>query len=140
LLNANFSLAHVTLGLVRHYAGKSERSLMCFERGISLDPYADVFLLFQAQAYFQLGRYDKAIEFLKRRIIRNPNTDISRALLPACYGQLDRIEDAREEWRELLRIYPRYSLEHRRRVLPYKDTRDFDRFVEGLRKAGLPEE
>jgi adenylate cyclase len=140
LLNANFSLAHVILGLVRHYAGKSERSLGCFERGILLDPYADVFLHFQAQAYFQLGRYGKAIEVLKRRITRNPNTDISHALLAACYGQLDRVGEARAEWRELLRINPGYSLEHRRRVLPYKDPRDFDRFVEGLRKAGLPEE
>jgi adenylate cyclase len=137
-LNANFSWAHVILGLVRHYARKSEQSLECFERAISLDPYADIYLHFQAQAYFQLGDYEKTIEILKRRITRNPDTDISRALLAASYGQLGRIREARLEWRELLRINPRYSLEHRRRVLPYKDPQDFERFVEGLRKAGLP--
>ena len=139
LLNPNFSLAHVILGLVRHYAGKSEESLECFDRAISLDPYADVFLHFQAQAYFQLGKYERTIEVLRRRISRNPDTDISRALLAASYGYLDRAQEARAEWCELLRINPGYSLEHRRRVLPYKNPQDFEHFVEGLRRAGLPE-
>jgi hypothetical protein len=30
-------------------------------------------------------------------------------------------------------------LEHRRRVLPYKDPEDFEHITDGLRKAGLPE-
>ncbi|MGH6934030.1 MAG: hypothetical protein ACREEE_16555, partial [Dongiaceae bacterium] len=62
-----------------------------------------------------------------------------RVLLAACCGQLGRAEEARALWQEALRINPDYSLEHRRRVLPYKDPADFERIVEGLRKAGLPE-
>jgi hypothetical protein len=41
---------------------------------------------------------------------------------------------------ELLRVNPDYSIEQRRKVLPYKNPEDFERVVEGLRKAGLPEE
>jgi Flp pilus assembly protein TadD len=102
-----------------------------------LDPYSDVYLHFQAQAHFQLGRYEKATEVLKRRLTRNPNTDISRVLLAACYGHLGRTEDARAQWQEAFRVNPDYSLEHRRNVLPYKNPSDFELVVDGLRKAGL---
>jgi hypothetical protein len=41
--------------------------------------------------------------------------------------------------RDPLRVNLGYSIEQRRKVLPYKNPADFERFVEGLRKAGLPE-
>jgi len=40
-------------------------------------------------------------------------------------------------WRELMAINPKYSLEHMRRVMPYKSPATLDRLVNGLRKAGL---
>ena len=36
-----------------------------------------------------------------------------------------------------LRINPDYSIEHRRQILPYKNPADFERVVEGLRRAGI---
>jgi adenylate cyclase len=97
-------------------------------------------LHFPALATYQLGRYETAVALLKRRILRNPDTDASRVLLAASYGQLGLIDEARSTWREVFRVSPNYSLEHRREVLPYKNPEDFQRIVEGLRKAGLPEE
>ena len=35
-------------------------------------------------------------------------------------------------------INPDYDLEKKRAILPYKNPADFDHFVEGLTKAGLP--
>ena len=107
---------------------------------MALDPHFNsIVLYFRAQAAYQLGRYDEAVSLLKRRILRNPETDASRVLLAATLGQLGRIDEAREAWREALIINPAYSLEHRRNVLPYKNPADYERIVEGLRKAGLPE-
>ena len=60
-------------------------------------------------------------------------------LLAATYGQMGRFDEAREQWREALRVNPDYSLEHRRKVLPYKNPADFEAVVEGLRKAGVAE-
>jgi adenylate cyclase len=39
----------------------------------------------------------------------------------------------------LREINPDFSLAQRARVLPYKDPADFQRIVDGLAKAGLPE-
>ena len=137
-LDPNFALGHDSLGLTLCYAGRSEEALACFDRGMALDPYyPDIYLHFLAQAHFQLGRFEEAIGVLKRRIIRNPDTDISRVLLAASYGHLGRIDEAQAEWKEVFRVNPDYSLDHRRNILPYKNPADFELIVDGLRKAGL---
>ena len=110
-LDPNFAEGHIVLGFILHYAGKSEEALAYFDRGMAFDPYhPDIFLHFQAQAHFQLGQYETAIGILKRRLIRNPDTDISRVLLAACYGHLGRVDEARAEWQEVFRVNPDYLL------------------------------
>jgi adenylate cyclase len=140
-LDPNFADGHNFLGLILHYAGRSKEALPYFDRSMALNPlFDDQWLHFQAQAAYQLERYETAVAILKRRIIRKPDTDASRVLLAASYGQIGLVEEARSAWREVFRVNPNYSLEHRRKVLPYKNPEDFERVVEGLRKAGLPEQ
>ena len=138
--NPNDAEAFNGLGVVLHYVGRSEEALRHFERAMALNPLCPgMWLHFQGQAYYQLRRYEEAENVLKRRIFRTPETDASRVLLAATYGQTGRLDEAREQWREVLRVNPDYSLEHRRKVLPYKDPADFERVVEGLRKVSLVE-
>jgi hypothetical protein len=51
-----------------------------------------------------LGRYPEPAALLKRRILRNPDTDTSRVWLAAACGQMGQFEEAREAWREALRV------------------------------------
>lgn len=140
VLNPNFAEGHVILGEALHYSGRSEEALQSFARVKTLNPYfPDVLLHFQASAWFQLGRYEEAVDLLMQRLARNAFTDVSRALLAACYGHLGRFDEARAAWQEVLRLNPDYSLEYRRKVLPYKNPADFEHVVEGLRKAGIVE-
>jgi adenylate cyclase len=137
-LDPNFAEGHIILGFALVYAGRPAEAIGCYDRGMALDPYyRDMQLHLQAQARFALGRFEEAVGFLKRRLVRNPETDISRAMLASCYGLLGRFDDARAAWDELSQVNPNYSLEYRREVLPYKNPRDFEILVEGLRKAGL---
>lgn len=137
-LDPNFSSGYSLLGLALHYVGSSPEALDALERAMQLDPYyPDAYLHFVAQCHFGLGRYGHAEAALKRRLVRNLETDMSRVLLAACYGHLGRAEEARAQWQEARRINPDYSIEHRRQILPYKNPADFERVVEGLRKAGI---
>ncbi|MGX5803382.1 adenylate/guanylate cyclase domain-containing protein [Bradyrhizobium sp. Arg314] len=138
VLNPNFAEGHVILGEALHYSGRSEEALESFARAKTLNPYfPDVLLHFQASALFQLGRYEEAVDLLTQRLARNAVTDVSRALLAASYGRLGRFAEARAAWQEVLRVNPDYSLEYRRKVLPYKNPADFELMVDGLRKAGV---
>ncbi len=138
-LHPNFANAYALLALALHYAGRSKEAFEPLARGMRLDPhYTDMFLHILGQAHFVLGQYHDAIAALKRRIIRNPNTDASRILLAAAYGHVGLLDEARTQWDEAHKINPDYSLDHRRKILPYKDSADFERIVEGLRKVGLP--
>ncbi len=137
-LAPNYAQGYLMLGWVLLYSGEAQNALEQFEKAMRLDPHhPDIFLHFVGQALFQLGRYEDAIAVAKQRIARNPNTDITHVLLAASHGHLSQPEPARAAWAEVLRINPDYSLEHRRRVLPFKHPRDFEQIVEGLRKAGL---
>ena len=133
-----FAHGYNSLGVILHYVGRSEEALPCFERAMALDPFCPGMVLhFHGQAYFQLRRYEEAAAVLKRRILRFPETDASRVLLAACYGEMGRLDEAREQWREALRVNPDFSLDYRRKVLPYKNPADFEAVVDGLRKAGV---
>ena len=99
--NPNDAEACNGLGVVLHDVGRSEEALPCFERAMALDPLCPgMWLHFQGQAYYQLRRYEEAEVVLKRRIFRTPETDASRVLLAATYGQTGRLDEAREQWRE----------------------------------------
>ena len=85
------------------------------------------------------GDYEMAAKILRERIALCPETDISRVMLASACGHLGLFDEARAVWRDVFRVNPSYSLEHRGRVLPYKDPADWERVLEGLAKAGLPD-
>ncbi len=52
---------------------------------------------------------------------------------------MGRIDDAEWEAEELLTLQPDFTLVDNLRRTPYKNPADLERWIEGLRKAGLPE-
>jgi TolB-like protein len=137
-LEPNYSHAYLLLGHALHYAGRSDESLKQYNSAMQLDPfYPDLYLHFLAQSYYHLGQFQNAIDALEERLERNSRTDISRVLLAACYGQLGNKDDAKASWEKAHSINKNYSIEAKRRILPYKNPSDFEFFVDGLRKAGV---
>lgn len=139
-LEPNSTMGHAHRGITLVYAGRPAEALEIFARMRRLDPhFPDLFLHFIAQAHFGLEHYEDAEAVLRQRNVRNPNSEMTRVLLASALGHLGRSDEAHAEWSEALRINPSYSLEQRRKILPFKDPADFERMVAGLGKAGLPE-
>ena len=138
-LAPNSADGHLVMARILTYAGDGGAAVNNINAYMRLDPfYRDLTLHFLAEAQVSLGQFDAAAAALKRRLDRNPNSETSYALLAACYGQLGRIAEARAAWAEVMRIAPNFSIERQRRILPFKNPDDFERRIEGMRKAGLP--
>jgi adenylate cyclase len=138
-LAPNSAGGHVLIARILTYSGDAASAINMIDAYMRLDPlYWDLALHFLAEARVSLGQFDAAVAALKQRLERNPNSETSFALLAACYGHLGRVADARAAWAEVMRIAPNFSIERQRRILPYKNPNDFERRVEGMRKAGLP--
>jgi adenylate cyclase len=126
-------MAHIQI-----FSGKAADALDTLTANMRLDPvYPEITLYFLAEARFSLGDFEQAVVALKQRLERNPDSATSYALLASCYGHLGRMTECRAAWDQTLRIEPNFSIERRRRILPFRNPADFERRVQGLRKAGL---
>lgn len=72
-------------------------------------------------------------------IERNAHFPGAHLTLAALYGNQGRIEDAEWEAAELLSLRPDFSLHKEAESIPYKKRENLDFYINGLRKAGLPE-
>jgi TolB-like protein/class 3 adenylate cyclase len=132
------SEGHMVMANILTYSGKGAEAIAVIETYRQLDPhYPDLTLYFLADAQVTIGAFETAAATLKQRLERNPNSETSYALLASCYGHLGRMEESRAAWAEVMRLAPGYSIERRRRVLPFKDPAVFEHRIEGLRKAGI---
>jgi tetratricopeptide (TPR) repeat protein len=86
-------------------------------------------------AYFHLGEYEEALRIL--HLISSP--EHSRRMLAATYAQLGQIKEARLEAEEFLKIMPNFSIANWAKTEPYENKKELQRYVDGLRMAGLPE-
>ena len=136
-LNPNDAEGYAALGDILNYAGRPAEVRGVMEQAMRLDPhYPAEYLSNIGRAYFLLGQHEEAISILRRVVIRNPDYGPAHVRLTMLYSELGRRAEAQAELAEVVRIYPRLSLEHYRRA-PYKDLAVMERYMNGLRQAGL---
>jgi len=137
-LNPNYAPALNIRGIVYIYTGEPAKAIPYIERAMRLDPaFQHQFMHFLATAHFVAGDYRTAETVFRDRISINPTTDLSRAFLASALGHLGKLEEAREVWRELMEINPKYSPAAHVGRLPFRDPADAEKFIEGLSQAGL---
>jgi len=70
---------------------------------------------------------------------KNPDWPGAYRMLTASCGHAGRIEEGRAAVAEPRRVAPEMTIESTRAQVPWKDPADMERYLEGLRKTGLPE-
>ncbi|MCH8139211.1 MAG: adenylate/guanylate cyclase domain-containing protein [Proteobacteria bacterium] len=140
VLDPNFAEGYARLGHILSLAGRPQEAVDSVKKAMRLDPhYRHSYLYFLGHAYYAMEKYEEAIAALKKGVTRNPDLMVSHLLLAVIYSELGRKEEAQAEVAETLRISPRASMEGQRERMPFKDQAVLERFIDGLRKAGLPE-
>jgi adenylate cyclase len=137
-LNPNSAGAYVWLGMSLTYAGRPEEAIGMIKKGMRLSPFPPAFYMQNlGNAYREAGRYDEAITEYKKCIKRQPNNIMGHSYLSMTYALAGRYEEARKAWSEVLKINPKYSVEKRFRVWPFKNPDSRKRAIAAMHKAGL---
>jgi adenylate cyclase len=120
------------------YVDKHEEAIPLMQKAIRLNPFAHAVHFYNlSTAYSMAGRYEEAIEMAKRGIQRAPGNGPSFIALTVALSMAGRNDEARTAAQEVLKIYPKFSLERYAKRLPYKDQSHIDCTIDALRKAGL---
>ncbi len=139
-LDPNFAEGYARLGQILSLAGRPEEGLGLVKKAMRLDHhYPPTYLNNLGRAYYAMGQHEEAIAALKGSLTREPDFLSPHLVLAVIFSELGRKEEAQAEVAEVLRISPSASLESQRERAPFKDQAVLERFVSGLRKAGLPE-
>ena len=141
-LNPNSSGCHFYIGISHALAGRPDDSIASLEKAMQLspqDPQMWSYLWSMALAHLSAERHEEAVEWARRSLQRKADWPLTFTTLAAAHALLGQIDEARVAVQELLELSPGFSLAG---VMPFLSTADpsfVDRYLGGLRKAGLGE-
>ena len=138
-LNPNSSNAWLGRGWVHRIAGLPEEAVTSFERAIRispLDPLLHRSLIGMAMALIELRRFDDAIDAAKKALRQNPTHSAGYRGLACAFAHLGRGAEAREAAARVLERDPAFTISG---YIARGGQSNAKLWIEGLRKAGLPE-
>ena len=139
-LAPNNADVNATFGQVLNYCGNPERALKMMEKAFSIEMFVPPNWEYQVGcSHLLLRRYDEALVRFNRAIERAPKFAPAYLHLAWACVELDRLDDANDAIKAVLEIVPQYTLIEVARIFPYRIDEDRNRYLDNLRKAGLPE-
>nr|NIN01346.1 tetratricopeptide repeat protein [candidate division Zixibacteria bacterium] len=123
-------------------AGRHEEALKAIKTAYRLNPKPPArYALTLSEVHFDLRQYAEAIESGKKALGGMPDWKVRQDTLVPSYAYLGQMEEARAELEKLLKQNPQLSiswLKSRAWLYLYKRPEDWEHFLEGHRRAGVP--
>jgi TolB-like protein len=139
-INPNSAAAHAHLGHGLAFAGQDREAIEHSEEAIRLSPLDPMMALWfgsMAVAHYTAGRYEESAEYTTKAAGLRPGFQGAHRLRCASLAQAGRIDEARAYLATVRREQPQLSLDWIRVNVPYQTPELMERFLEGMRIAGL---
>lgn len=141
-LNPNDPTMMSILAIIAQSAGKFDESIALMKNAMRVGPYYPAYYLQMiALPYLLTGRYQEAAEacelLLGRARKGEMNPFLAHLYLAEAYAGLGRIDKAKAQAEEVLKIKPNFTLESESTLTVYKDPANKERHFALLRKTGL---
>jgi adenylate cyclase len=137
----NSALAWVLSSATLSYIGRGEQAVHHAEQGIRLSPFDQSlfhFYMFLGLAHYALGAFEDAVKWCRMSQSENPRYTSNLRLLAAALAALERREEARAAAAQLIDLQPDFTLTSYEPEQPFRDAEIKAKFIDNLRKAGLP--
>ncbi len=131
----------VRMGWALAFDGQSDKALHYFEQARRMSPHDPLIAFFYSGsgvAHYFAKRYGEAIEWSRKAILQRPGFTAAHRILCASLAQAGDTEKTREALAVLVELQPNISIQWIEQHVPYTP-RAMPHFLEGMRKAGLPE-
>ena len=143
VLNPNLAGAWLNSGWVKIWLGEPDVAIEHLARAMRLSPLDPILFRMQgatASAHFFAGRYDAATSWVEKALRENPNLQQALRVAAASHALAGRLEKAREAIDRMCLLDPDVRISNLKDRLPtFRRPEDLARYLEGLRKAGVPE-
>ena len=137
-LAPNSVMAQITHGYALYSAGRNEEAIQILQKAASSSPIPlPRALSHLGIALRKAGRNEEAVEVCTKLIQIKPDYIFPHLTLAAAFAEMGKMEEARAEVREVMRIRPNYNVKLVPKSFPWKDQGELDRLADSLRKAGM---
>jgi tetratricopeptide (TPR) repeat protein len=141
-LDPNLAAGWHLSGWVRIHLREPEAAIEHLAHAIRLNPLDPLLYGMQngmAAAHFLAGRYDEASSWAEKALREHPNYLPAIRMSAASHAFAGRLEQAQKAMTRMRQIDPALCVAGLADLVPFRQPEDFARYVEGLRRAGLPD-
>jgi TolB-like protein/class 3 adenylate cyclase/Flp pilus assembly protein TadD len=147
-LDRNLAAAHSAIGLGRILIGRAEETEAHIGEALRLSPrdiLAYIWMTYAGIAKLYLGSCEQAVARFRRTIETNRNYPLAHFHLAAALAELGRLDEAHSAVKAGLTLNPAFAISRARAnwtAMSDKPTylAQIERVLEGMRKAGVPEQ